>query len=212
MITINGKTEKDYNANYIHWECSAPTPKIETASVPLRDGVINLTAMLSDEVFYEARTITIGLELRGLRMDWPAYYSAILRDFHGKDVEVQRSEDPNWFWIGWASVGPLEDHGASAGVTITVTAQPYKRSDQYIEVVTLTLSGDSTYTIKNPYMRGYPVFTASAADMTVTYEGETWTLPQGESEAYGLYFRNGNNALALHGSGTLTIAWRGGLL
>ena len=212
MIYLNGKTEKDYACDYIHWEITSPVPKMETAEIPLRDGYINLTAMLSDEIFYQPRTITIGLELRAMRSEWAMYHSQILRDLHGKEITVSRTEDPNWFWLGWASVSALDDHGSTAGITITVTAQPYKRTEQYAEIADVVLSGDTSYTIDNPYMRGYPEFEASAAGMTVTYQGETWTLGQGKSEAYGLYLTAGENVLELSGSGTLRISYRGGRL
>lgn len=212
MIYLNGKTEQAYNANYIHWECTAPEPKREIAEIPLRDGFIDLTAMLADEVFYKARTITIGLELRSLRVDWARYYSQILQDLHGREVEVFRSEDPNWFWIGSAAVGPLEDHGSTAGVTITITAQPYKRTRAYEGELSLSLSGDQSVTIPVRHMRGYPEFTCSAIGMTVTKDGETWTLPSGTSDAGGMYFSLGNNTITVHGSGTMRIRWRGGTL
>lgn len=212
MIYLNGKTEQAYCANYIHWDCSAPEPKLEMIEVPLRDGYINGTAFLSDEIFYNSRTITIGLELRSLREHWPMYYSQILRDLHGREVEVMRSEDPNYFWIGTASVGPLEDHRGSAGVTITVTAQPYKRTRSFEGELNLSLSGDQNITIPVTHMRGYPEFNCSTTGMTVTKSGETWTLPSGRSEAYGMLLSFGNNSLSVHGSGTMQIRWRGGTL
>lgn len=212
MIWLNGKTNKAYNADYIHWDCTAPAPKTETAEVPLRDGYINLTAMLSDEIHYAARTITIGLELRSLRGEWATYWARILRDLHGREIEVTRQEDPNWFWIGTATVGPIEDHGASAGVTITVNAQPYKRTRAYEGEQSMTLSGDRSVTIPVTHMRGYLEFECSATGMTVSYNGETWTLPKGKSEAFGLYLSNGDNELTVHGAGTMIIRWRGGTL
>lgn len=211
MIYLNGKTEADYKANYIHWECTVPTAQIETAVVPLRDGFVNLTPMLSEDIHYNSRTITIGLELRSLRGEWPMYWSQLMRDLHGREVQVSRSEDPNYFYLGTATVGPIEDHGATAGVTITVEAQPFKRTTSYIEDEALTVSGPTTYTINNMYMRGYPEFDCSAA-MTVTLGSETWVLPIGESTAYGMYFSEGENELEFDGAGTVEVKWRGGLL
>lgn len=212
MIRINGKTEKDYCADFIHWECSAPEPQAEIATVPLRDGYINLTSMLSDEIKFNSRQIIIGLELRSLRGEWPLYWSQILRDIHGQTVEVSRSDDPNYYYIGTASVGSLEEHGATAGVTITVDAQPFKRTVHYIDSMDLTLSGDTDVTIQNQYMRAYPTFDAESAGMTVKLNGETWTLPVGESEPNGMYFSFGDNVLTLHGGGRMRISWKGGAL
>lgn len=211
MIYLNGKTEVDYNANFIHWEVTAPEPQQELVTVPLRDGMINLTPMLTDEIHYNSRTLTIGLELRSLRGEWPMYWSRILRDLHGQEVTVARSDDPNWYYVGIASVGKLEEHGATAGVTITVEAQPFKRSANYIEVVDLTVSGPTSYTVDNIYMRGYPEFDCSAA-MTVTLGSDTWVLPIGESTAYGMYFSEGENELEFDGTGTVQMKWRGGIL
>ena len=188
MIYLNGKTEQDYNANYTHWSCSPPEPKIETATVPLRDGAINLTSMLSDEIHFGTRTITVELELRDLRSEWPVTYSQILRDLHGRSVKIARSEDANWEWEGWASVGELQDKGATAGVTITATVQPYKITDAIVQTLTYTLSGDSTKTIHCNYAKNFPTFNTSASGMTITYKNETWTLPAGVSEPYGLTF------------------------
>lgn len=212
MIYLNGKTEAAYNANYIHWECESPEPKTEIAEVPLRDGFIDLTKMLSNEIHYAARTITIGLELRSLRGEWPLYWSQLLEDLHGREVEVARSEDPNWYWIGTATVGPIEDHGASAGVTITVMAQPFKRTRAYEGEIQMQLSGDRTVVITEHHMRGYPEFECSASGMTVTKGSETWSLPSGTSDAYGLVLSHGENTLTVHGAGSMILRWRGGTL
>lgn len=212
MIYLNGKTEKDYNANFIHFECSSPEPKLELIEVPLRDGYINATPILSDEIVYNSRMLTIGLELRSFRQDWARFWSRLLRDLHGQEVVVSRSEDPNYFWIGTATVGPLEDHGSTAGVTITVNAQPFKRTQAWIFDERYTLSGDQTITINIPFMRGYPEFVTSGTGFTVTYAGETWTLASGTSTANGLHLSEGDNAIMLHGAGTIKVRVRGGTL
>lgn len=212
MIYLNGKTEKAYNADFIHWECTAPEPKLETAEIPLRDGFIDLTSMLSDVPYFGPRTLTIGLELRSLRGEWPMYWSQLLADLHGKEVTVSRSDDPNWFWIGSAVVSELEEHGATAGVTITVTAQPFKRTQANFDVEEITMSGEQSVTINVPFMRGYPEFETSTTGFTVTAFGETWTLPSGVSTCNGLVLLTGDNTLTIHGSGTIRIRWRGGML
>ena len=210
MIYLNGKTEADYNANYIHWECTVPEPQKEEVTIPQRDGF--LTLMLSDEIHYNSRKITIGLELRSFRSEWATYWSQLMRDLHGKEVKISRSEDPNYFYIGTASVGPIQDHKSTAGVTITVEAQPFKRTEAFVGQDSISVSGTKTYTVHNQYMRGYPLLRASASGMTVTLNGETWNIPQTESDLFGMHFSEGDNVLTLKGSGTVKMRWRGGLL
>lgn len=213
MLSINGKTESNYNANFIHWEVSAPEPRTEIIEVPLRDGFVDLASQLSGNVFYGYRTITIGLELRGLRSTWFNNYSALMNDLHGQPVEVIRADDADWYWTGVASVGALEDHGASAGVTIEVTVQPFKRTVQTETLYNASaISGDLLVSYDNTYTRAYPIFTPSAAGMTVTMGDETWTLPLGRSSAYGLFLIEGTSELTIHGTGTITVEIEGGSL
>ena len=213
MISINGKTESAYSANFIHWEVSSPEPRTEIVEVPLRDGFVDLARQLSGSIFYGTRTITIGLELRGLRSTWWNNYSLLLNEIHGQSVEVIRDDDPDWYWTGVASVGALEDHGASAGVTIEVTAQPFKRSVLTEVLYNQTaISGDLLVSYDNDYMRAYPIFTPSAAGMTVTMGDESWTLPLGRSTAYGLFLIEGTSEFTIHGSGTITVEIEGGSL
>lgn len=212
MISLNGKTEFDYNANYIHFEASPPAAKIDLVEIPLRDGVINASKLLSDTVFYEPRTIIVGLELRSLRGEWPRYYSQLLEDLHGQEIQVERSEDPGWIWEGTAAVGALEDHGASAGVQIEVTAHPYKKRRELIPVFYEHVAGDEEVVMNIPYMRGYPVFLCEDPGFTVTYNNETWPLTLGESTAYGMWLPRGESSLFLHGTGAVKVSYRGGEL
>lgn len=211
-ITIGGKTESTYNANFIHFEISAPEPQMERVVVPLRDGFVNLTPTLSSERHFNSRTIKIGLELRSYRSDWPLYWSKMMKDLHGQEVTVTWSGDPNYYYKGVAQVGPLEDHGSTAGVTITVDAQPFKRTSTSAGAFTASVSGPTATTVACTYMRGYPEFICSTSGITVTLNGETWTLPAGTSEAYGMYFTEGNNVLTFDGSGTIVVSWEGGSL
>lgn len=213
MILINGKTAADYNANYIHKEIQPPTPRQEWVEVPLRDGAINAAKYLSDRTYFMTREIKIGFELRGPRGTWPLLWSQLLADFHGKEVKIVFPDDASFFWEGTATVGPLVDNGATAGVTITVTAQPFKRTLGHVVVVRSgSVNGNKTYTFNVRHMRAFPTFETSAAGFTVQYGDETWTLPQGTSTAYGLTLLEGENQLKIHGSGTITIKYQGGAL
>ena len=212
MVSLNNHSNKDYVCDYIHKEIQSPELKRSTVEIPLRDGVIDVTKFLTSTPFYGNRQIVVDWELRAIREDWPYYHMAIMRDLHGQEVELVFDEDPEYAWIGVASVGMLQDHGATAGIRITVDAQPFKRRRNSETIFTETVSGDKNVTFQVSDMRAYPSFTASAAGMTVTYDGETYTLPVGTSNIYGLYFTEGSHTLALHGSGTIGMTYRGGML
>lgn len=213
MVAINGKTAAEYCANFIHKEIQPPAPRQEWVEIPLADGAINAAKYLSDFVFYQTRQIVIGFELRGPRGTWPLTWSKLLRDFHGQEVEVVFSDDAAFYWNGTATVGPLVDNGATAGVTITVNAQPFKRTFETVKALDgLSVSGTVIASVNVPYMRAFPVFETDAEGITVTYQNETWTLPEGESTAYGMTLMEGENNFVFYGSGTVSMTYRGGAL
>lgn len=213
MIYLNGKTNRDYKCDFTHFEVSSPEVKTELVEVPLRSGFINAARYLSDIPTYAPRTVTIGLELRPLRMEWANYYTMMMNDLHGQEVEIISDTDPGWYWVGIASVGALDDHGASAGITIEVTAQPYKRRiDIETFILEQTLSGEQTFTINISDPIGYPIITTGDSGFRVTMNGETWSLPEGESEAYGLVLPHGETELTISGSGTFMMRVQGGSL
>lgn len=176
MITIGGYTNEDFNADYIHWAVTPPEPKKEIVEVPLRDGYIDISYYIDNIlVAYGPRTITIGLELRGLRSDWPATYSKMMQKLHGRQVLVQRSEDPDWQWNGWAAVGPLEDHKATAGVTITVTAQPYKERLINQKIAHINSNYTKTIAVNIESGRGTVRFVADST-VIVDFNGDQYSI------------------------------------
>lgn len=175
MIEIFGYTNEDFSCDYIHWECSPPVAKREIVEVPLRDGYIDVSQYIDNTlVAYGPRTLTIGLEIRGLRGEWPAIYSKIMQKIHGRSGIIKRSEDPDWQWEGWAAVGDLEDHRASAGVTITVTAQPYKERCIAKQVYSGTPRNGKTFTVNVESGRGALSFWANEP-VVVEYAGQFYT-------------------------------------
>ncbi len=211
-FTINGTAETAYHLNHIHTEISAPEPKRVTVNIPLADGELDLTAMMSPIMRFEMREISLGVELRGQRSDWPAYYMALMSDIHGREVNLILGDDNSYYWNGFATVGPLEDHGASAGIEILIKAHPFKRDVTPTTVYSQTISGDVTTTVTVTKARGYLTFDTSAADFTVSYDGQTWTLPQGVSTAFGLALPTGTHTLGIHGAGTIEITMEEGAL
>lgn len=214
MVIINGKTEVDYMANFIHKEISAPEAKTQMVEIPLSDGAINASELLAPRPFFKPRTITIVFEIRALREEWPGIWSTMLNDMHGQSVEVCFSDDPNWYWKGVAAVGQLEDHGSTAGVTVTVIAQPFKRTYWRVKSFDEGTSGsDVIVQVDVPYERAYPIFMASTDGLTVKYENETWTLQSGESDCYGLILHKGSNEITVPAhTGTVSMSYQGGSL
>lgn len=213
MFELNGHLPDEYYCFHIHTEIAPPEPRQEMLEIPLRDGALNTSALLSDVVHYSTREITLGLESPALREEWPLIQAALMRDFHGQAVQLVLGNDPDYYWEGWATVDQMEDKGGSAGWTIRITAQPFKRKrvEKYMPSITLT-GVKSTTTIHIDTARAYPAFTTFSTGIVLEYKGVTYTLPSGKSTVYGLFFTQGDNEIGLTGPGTVAISYREGML
>lgn len=213
MFELNGHMPDEYYCFHVHTEISSPEPRIEMLEVPLRDGAINTLASLSDVVHYSTREIILGLETPAIRSEWPLIQSALMRDFHGQSVQLVLDTDPDWYWEGWATVDQMEDKGGSAGWTIRINAQPFKRGRNVKWGDALILTGDSaTSTIHIETPRAYPIFTTNATGFSIQYKGVTYNLPSDVSTVYGLFFTLGDNEIEITGTGHITIEYREGAL
>lgn len=209
MFELNGKMPYEYGCFHVHTEIASPEPRIEMLEIPLRDGAINTSALLSNTVHYSTREIVLGLETPVLRSEWPLIQETLMRDLHGQAVQLTLADDPNWYWEGYAVVEQMEDKGASAGWTIRITAQPFKRAraEKYLDYFVVP-GTQITRTLHIDSPRAYPTFTTSAAGIQLEYRGITYTLPRGESSVYGIFFVEGNNEIKLNGTGNVTIKCR----
>lgn len=106
---------------------SPPTPKQKLISVPGSDRIIDLTQLLTGNVHYEPRTITMEFIMTADRERWADLYSDILDALHGKSVKIVMDNDPNWYYKGRVIVGDLEAEKRTANLMMTATVEPYKR-------------------------------------------------------------------------------------
>lgn len=204
MFAINGHTPEEYAAIHIHTEVAPPTPRIEWVSIPLRDGSINASRILSTLPFYDTREITLVMEIMALRGLWPRIRSRVMEDLHGQTVQLS-IDNSEYYWEGVASVGPLEENGATASITITVTAQPFQKKSSWISDGTVSVSGVTTKTLKTNAMRSYLEFNASTTGLGFTYDGIPYTLASGKSTANGFFLPEGTHSLAFAGTGSVDI-------
>lgn len=207
MVYLNGKNNLFYKCDHTHTEIGSPEAKLYSVDIPLRDGALDVTDQISDTVFYQDREILIELELRSVRGEWPMHVSHLMNDIHGKEIRVEFDDDPRYYWTGRAAVSMAEDHGATAGITITVTAKPYKRCNVRSTIYDQAIGTTDTLTFTTTAPRTYFRFDTHSltSDATVTYDGETLTIPAGETTLYGLFVLPGTHTFDLTGTVTLTI-------
>lgn len=80
-----------------------------------------------------------------------------------------------------------------------------------IHVNEVKVSGSAKVNLINRVKIVSPTFTCSTA-MKVTHEGNTYSLPAGETTVYDIRLQEGDNYVTFTGNGTVKISYRGGSL
>lgn len=105
---------------------SPPKPKEHWVEIPGMNGALDLSKVQTGEMQYETRTISMRFVYVGRRWDWPAVYSEIMNDIHGKSEHITLDNDPGYYYEGIVKVEKYEPKKAHFGLAVTCTVQPFK--------------------------------------------------------------------------------------
>lgn len=141
-VSINGKINTDWNMDFLGKSIEAPKVKTKSIDVPLRDGIIDLTEALDGIVHYNNREIEMRFEIRAERIEWPHLQMELANAYHGKTVQVIFDDDSDHYWTGRAYVSEIADHKSTAGIKITVEAEPFRRT--VASLITKTYASETT--------------------------------------------------------------------
>lgn len=202
-----------------------PEPQTNTTSVPLRDGSIDLTESLTNDVKYNDRKIDMTFSVVHPMEQWSDKVSEIENFLHGKRMKVVFDDDANFYYIGRLKVNEWSSQKSIGKLVIECVADPYKYDIQddwlwdpfdfengYIsESENIPVSGSTTIVIVGKRKKTYPTITASSA-MTVAYNGATYNLTEGINKLYDMILDEGENTLTFSGSGSVLIEYTGGSL
>lgn len=218
----------DWGLILVSKQISTPEPQTNLVNVPMRDGSIDLTEVLTDDIKYNDRTITMLFEIMDSRTDWSAKTSAIQNYLHGKRLQIVFDDDCAFYYVGRLKVNEWSPNKSTAQMQIEATVEPFKYDivssavdwewDMFDfeegiinETGELIVNGSTTITLICRRKRMFPVFTVSE-DMTVTFDGEIYNLKAGSQKVYDIFLCEGENELTLAGNGTVSIDYIGGSL
>lgn len=215
----------DFDCILAHVSISAPTVRSKFVDVPLRNGKLDLTELLTDDVRYEDRDIKIDLKYIGESVMHKQ--SEIANYLHGQRMQINFDEDVNYFYIGRFTGFTYDVTNYGGKIHLTGTCDPFKYTIQsslddwlwdtfdfeegYInELSSIVVNGTKSITLIAD-KKGYAKV-ISNAQMSVTYKNKTVVIGVGTTTLYDFEFEEGDNVLTFTGSGTISIDYRGGKL
>lgn len=207
---------------------SPPKPQSKKVTVPLRDGSIDLTDAVTDEVKYNDRTIKMTFTVIDPMNTWCAKVSEIENYIHGQRMKIILDKDCAFYYMGRISVNSFASNKSIGTLVVEGTVEPFKY-DLFSSAVDwewdvfdfeegiinetgqLIVNGERTITLVCRRKRMFPTFTVSA-DMVLKFEGEPYSLKAGSQKVYDVFLTEGENTLTFTGKGTVSIDYIGGSL
>lgn len=227
-VTIGDKHNyRDWGIILSSKTISPPEPQTNKIDVPMRDGAIDLTESLTDDVKFKDRNITLNFTVLD-RSTWTAKVSEIQNYLHGKRLKIVFDDDLAFYYVGRISVNKWETNKNIGSLVIECEVEPFKydmissavewewdifdfENGIINEMGELIVNGETTISLICRRKRMFPIFTASAP-MTVKYDDETFNLAAGKQKLYGVFLCEGVNELTFNGNGTVSIDYVGGSL
>ncbi len=202
--------ESDLGLVFNERTISPPEPKLVQIELLGSSDVIDVTEIISGDVEYKQRTITIRLKSGTGRDNYHSEQSTLENYIHGKKLKIIFNKDPEFYWIGRISVSNTDPEIFGSTITITATVDPYKYKivpDQY----DFTVEGTYELTLVGSRKRTCPIIMTDTA-MTVTYLENTYDLIVGENTILDIFLGEGDHVLTFTGAGIVSVIYDGGSL
>lgn len=183
-----------------------PQPKTELLEVPGADEMLDFTEFFGD-VKYSNRKLEFEFTSVS-RKDFINHFSEIQNALNGKRMQIVLDEEPNFYYSGRVSVKEWLSDKAIGKITIECDCNPYKLKNDKT-VITNTVSTEKTVVLSNLRKHVVPLF-KSDAEMTIEFNGNSFSMSAGESRFPSIVLREGESTLKLKGNGTVTIEYQEG--
>lgn len=228
-VTIGEKhSVRDFGLVMTEKVISPPVPKVKKVDVPMRDGAVDLTHALSDEVMFENRMLLLTFAVTDPVHTWAAKISEIENYLHGKNMQIIFDDDKAFYYYGRVSVNKWTSNCTIGTLVLECDVDPYKydllpsdvdwewdifdfENGIINEMGELIVNGNITVTLICRRKRMYPTITASTP-LIMEYKGESYRLVPGSQKFYDLFLCEGENVLTFKGHGTVSINYIGGSL
>lgn len=213
-VFFDGKdTYTEYGLLLASKSISLPEVRTNMIDVPGRDGLLDASEVLTGEVTYKNRTIT--LKLTGVDTvsgkKWPATISDFCNKVHGELVKITFPEDTAHFYSGRCSVGQVELVKMMQTIPVTVDCDPWKYKNAKTTVSRSDL-GTAYKQLSLPNERRPVIPTITVAqDTTLLWGSSTINISAGDHILPAIRLAAGNNILkakVASGTGSITVTYQ----
>lgn len=200
----------DWNIVLTSSKVPLPTPKTATVDINGADGVLDLSEVLTGDVTYNYRPITLNFDMMD-DSDYHTLISNIANYLHGKNVTLRFTNDNDFYYVGRAYINDWECVKRIGKIVIHVNCYPYK----YLineTVVTVNLNNEvKGVTLNNLRKRVSPTLDVTG-NVMMTFKGVEYKLNAGKQQLLNFVLTEPKNVVSFNGTGTVKITYRQGAL
>lgn len=191
-------------------EIGSPPVKQKKTDIDGADSAIDWTDFFG-EPKYEDVTHKLGFVTIVPQTDFLTQYSKVKNALHGKKERVIFESDPLYYYNARLFVSKFTNEKGVGNISVECDCEPYKYK---VNKTTMTRAVDGTDTIvlTNGRKRAVPeVVITTDATMRLEYQGvNIWDLGSGSFTLPELELVQGDNAVTVTGTGTITFTWQEG--
>jgi hypothetical protein len=209
-----GETHSYYDLNLILSKTEIPPaePKLNYIDIPGSDGSKDLTEA-HGEVKYSDRNCKFTFSLLPSEsVSWEEKKTEISNLLNGKSFKITLDKDEDYYYQGRCKVNSYVSNKNLKQVVIDARVQPYKYK-QHITVITATLTATpTTLNLINGRKKVSPLIECTDDNTTVIFGDASYKFNTGTHKILDIQLSEGNNAVMVSGTGTITFKYQEGEL
>ena len=121
----------------------APTPQTHFVQIIGRDGSVDLSEAIG--LHYDSRVWDLDFKCFNPTVNWHTLTSQVMNAIHGKRLNFEFDDDPDYFWPGRVSVSSYVSNHGTGNLKINITSDPFKYK-KLSTIVTKNASAGTAYT------------------------------------------------------------------
>ena len=225
-VTLGEHYMQDFGMALESKDIGLPSVQTKYVSIPLVDGDLDLTKVLSNRVHYGNRKIRMNFnsvtDYPGKRM------SDVANQLHGQRVHIIFDDDLYYYYNGRLDMSSFKENRLGGEYVIDANCDPFKyqiqsSAEEWLwdpfdfengiinELKDIVVSTSETISLIADEQLSYASITTDA-QVTVTYDGKSVTCGIGTTTLYDFEFVPGVNLITITGNATITITYRGARL
>lgn len=202
-------TADDWNLILNSKKINPPNPKYVKVTVDGRDGELNLSRALTDDIKYSNREANFTfLVTEGKESDRNELINEIVNLIHGKELQIIEPDDEDYYLLGECSISDIVNSKGYGSFKVKATCEPYRYSVTEINRVITASSTPVEVILSNTGRKTLtPTITVSGS-VSLKFGSTSAVLDKGTYKLPSLLLKTGTTIVTVSGSGTVTFSYR----